>query len=105
MLPVKDLYDRFVKKIPAHPCTYTFLSTGRLPQDGVSDQTPVIVDLDNGTYVCPSTFGTICGGFVEADIAALSLPHDAVSDWHVPLPDWYRFCTAVASLVLTNRDV
>ena len=79
-------------RIAVHPCTYSVLSTSKLPNSCINDATPVIVDLDKSFYMRATDYQTICGGFHETDIAALNQPNAIQQDWNIPGPDWDRFC-------------
>lgn len=91
-MPVKEIPEGCVN-IAAHPCSYSFLSTEKLPQDSVDDSTPVFIDMDRGVYICPTPYKTMCGGFAEGDVKALTIPqHNLTADWHIPIPSWDNFC-------------
>jgi glycine/D-amino acid oxidase-like deaminating enzyme len=97
MVPVKEQAHGCVK-IAAHPCSYMFLSTDKLPQASVGDSTPVFVDLDSGIHICPTEFRTICGGFSRQDHRPLSLPSHN-NDWQIPPADWDQFYPTLQRLM------
>ncbi|KAI1717819.1 aminomethyltransferase folate-binding domain-containing protein [Ditylenchus destructor] len=98
LVPVKEIPDGCVN-IAAHPCSYSFLSTEKLPQDSVDDSTPVFIDMDRGVYICPTPYKTICGGFAEGDVKALTIPqHNLTADWHIPIPSWDNFYSVLNRL-------
>lgn len=78
-------------RIALHPCTYSFLSTTKLPNSNINEMTPVIVDLDQSIFMRATDYRTIIGGFHENDVQALSTPNALQDEWNVPQPDWDRF--------------
>ena len=112
MLNVKNSTDGSIK-IAAHPASSMFLSTDKLPQDSITEKTPVFIDLylhrylhvkysfsDDGLYIYPTVSRTLCGGFLESDFKALNPPsHNFLSEWNIPLPDWDDFYPVLKRLL------
>uniref|UniRef100_A0A7E4ZTD6 DAO domain-containing protein n=1 Tax=Panagrellus redivivus TaxID=6233 RepID=A0A7E4ZTD6_PANRE len=78
-------------RIAMHPCTYTYLMTNALPNSGISDMTPVFVDMDKSTIFRATDYQTIISGFHQNGISALNLPNNLQSDWNMPTGDWDKF--------------
>jgi pyruvate dehydrogenase phosphatase regulatory subunit len=64
----------------------------RLNYKGISDKTPVLVDMDHSVFINANQEKTVCGGFVEDEIRALQTPQGIQTEWKIPCPDWDRFC-------------
>ena len=85
-----DDQDTCFIKIPAYPCYYTFLSTEALSQTSYNSL-PLFVDLIKSIYIYPTESRTVCGGFIEGDLQALSFSHkNGAVD--CPIPNWDKFC-------------
>jgi len=91
MIRVKKLGQPKNIRVALHPCTFSFLSTTKLPNSNISDMTPVIVDVDKSVFIRATDYRTIVGGFHEEDVQPLSQPNAIQDEWYIPPPDWDRF--------------
>ncbi|VDM96933.1 unnamed protein product [Thelazia callipaeda] len=76
--------------IAAHPATYTYLSTKRLPDKDIKNDTPILTHVDEKTYLCMSESRTLCAGFNQDQVRPLTRPRK-LGQWTVPSPDWDKF--------------
>ncbi|TKR92832.1 hypothetical protein L596_007404 [Steinernema carpocapsae] len=89
-VPVNSLSNGRMR-LATYPCTYSYLRTGKLPNN-VHAQTPIFTDIDSGVYIKATDYNTLCGGFVEEEIRALSTTQDDIDlKWTIPESDWDKF--------------
>uniref|UniRef100_A0A0R3RQV8 DAO domain-containing protein n=1 Tax=Elaeophora elaphi TaxID=1147741 RepID=A0A0R3RQV8_9BILA len=80
--------------VAAHPATYTYLSTKRLPDKNIKNNIPstvfIFTHVDEKTYLFMDESRTLCAGFTQNDFRSLSRPR-VLGQWTVPPPDWDKF--------------
>ncbi|MCP9261091.1 hypothetical protein DINM_004181 [Dirofilaria immitis] len=84
--------------IAAHPATYTYLSTKRLPDKDIKDSTPIFTHVDEKTYLFMDESRTLCAGFSQNEFRSLSRQR-VLGQWTVPAPDWDKFYPALNHLL------
>uniref|UniRef100_A0A1I8EVD5 Pyruvate dehydrogenase phosphatase regulatory subunit, mitochondrial n=1 Tax=Wuchereria bancrofti TaxID=6293 RepID=A0A1I8EVD5_WUCBA len=84
--------------IAAHPATYTYLSTKRLPDKDIKSSTPIFTHVDEKNYLFMDESRTLCAGFTQDDFRSLSRQR-ILGQWTVPSPDWDKFYPTLNNLL------
>ncbi|KAK6105343.1 Aminomethyltransferase folate-binding domain family protein [Brugia pahangi] len=84
--------------IAAHPATYTYLSTKRLPDKDIKSSTPIFTHVDEKNYLFMDESRTLCAGFTQDDFRSLSRQR-ILGKWTVPSPDWDKFYPTLNNLL------
>uniref|UniRef100_A0AC35TR75 DAO domain-containing protein n=1 Tax=Rhabditophanes sp. KR3021 TaxID=114890 RepID=A0AC35TR75_9BILA len=98
-IPVKALAHEHVL-VASYPCSVNALTTDKLICKGVSDNSPVICDVEKNVFLKVDKYETWCGGFVEEVMEPLAnAKTGGEGNWTVPVADWDKFYPILSRLV------